>query len=220
MISIGRAEERVAKLVDSPDRPESEASYKLDDGGWADVWYCWSNRNATSWTWRNIQHNFEAQEIRDDHSYYTPCWPWCRSYKYYAHFSCPSQHDTKRVSVRTFAGYIWIYLNRRMSWEPHDASWQRTMCISISTARSHQRIKLSIIQDHASFKPAYLCSKWSDFCLFCLQLSLCPPLRLPTRATGSLTAFQTLGLICPNALVCRYSTLVKTQQPLPTRVAQ
>ncbi|KAJ3511486.1 hypothetical protein NLJ89_g4074 [Agrocybe chaxingu] len=35
----GRAEERVAKLVDSPDRPESEASYKLDEGGWADVSY-------------------------------------------------------------------------------------------------------------------------------------------------------------------------------------
>lgn len=35
--TTGRAEERVAKLVDSPDRPESEASYKLDDGGWADV---------------------------------------------------------------------------------------------------------------------------------------------------------------------------------------
>ena len=34
---IGRAEERVAKLVDSPDRPESEASYKLDEGGWNDV---------------------------------------------------------------------------------------------------------------------------------------------------------------------------------------
>ena len=34
----GRAEERVAKLVDSPDRPESEASYKLDEGGWSDVW--------------------------------------------------------------------------------------------------------------------------------------------------------------------------------------
>ncbi|KAJ7057223.1 DNA recombination and repair protein Rad51 [Mycena amicta] len=33
----GRAEERVAKLVDSPDRPESEATYKLDEGGWADV---------------------------------------------------------------------------------------------------------------------------------------------------------------------------------------
>ncbi|KIK39755.1 hypothetical protein CY34DRAFT_88693, partial [Suillus luteus UH-Slu-Lm8-n1] len=32
-----RAEERVAKLVDSPDRPESEASYKLDEGGWTDV---------------------------------------------------------------------------------------------------------------------------------------------------------------------------------------
>ncbi|KZT41421.1 meiotic recombinase Dmc1 [Sistotremastrum suecicum HHB10207 ss-3] len=32
-----RAEERVAKLVDSPDRPESEAAYKLDEGGWADV---------------------------------------------------------------------------------------------------------------------------------------------------------------------------------------
>jgi len=37
----GRAEERVAKLVDSPDRPESEASYKLDEGGWADVWIPW-----------------------------------------------------------------------------------------------------------------------------------------------------------------------------------
>lgn len=36
--SLGRAEERVVKLVDSPDRPESEASYKLDEGGWADVW--------------------------------------------------------------------------------------------------------------------------------------------------------------------------------------
>ncbi len=35
--SKGRAEERVAKLVDSPDRPESEASYKLDEGGWSDV---------------------------------------------------------------------------------------------------------------------------------------------------------------------------------------
>jgi len=35
--STGRAEERVAKLVDSPDRPESEASYKLDEGGWSDV---------------------------------------------------------------------------------------------------------------------------------------------------------------------------------------
>lgn len=33
----GRAEERVVKLVDSPERPESEASYKLDEGGWADV---------------------------------------------------------------------------------------------------------------------------------------------------------------------------------------
>ncbi|KAH7107079.1 Rad51-domain-containing protein [Auriculariales sp. MPI-PUGE-AT-0066] len=33
----GRAEERVAKLVDSPERPESEASYKLDEGGWMDV---------------------------------------------------------------------------------------------------------------------------------------------------------------------------------------
>lgn len=33
----GRAEERVAKLVDSPDKPESEASYKLDEGGWADI---------------------------------------------------------------------------------------------------------------------------------------------------------------------------------------
>lgn len=36
-IAVGRAEERVAKLVDSPDKPESEASYKLDEGGWADV---------------------------------------------------------------------------------------------------------------------------------------------------------------------------------------
>ena len=36
-IYLGRAEERVAKLVDSPDKPESEASYKLDEGGWADV---------------------------------------------------------------------------------------------------------------------------------------------------------------------------------------
>ena len=35
--NLGRAEERVAKLVDSPDKPESEASYKLDEGGWADV---------------------------------------------------------------------------------------------------------------------------------------------------------------------------------------
>ncbi|KIY51260.1 meiotic recombination protein dmc1, partial [Fistulina hepatica ATCC 64428] len=33
----GRGDERVAKLVDSPDRPESEASYKLDEGGWSDV---------------------------------------------------------------------------------------------------------------------------------------------------------------------------------------
>lgn len=33
----GRAEERVAKLVDSPERPESEASYKLEEGGWADI---------------------------------------------------------------------------------------------------------------------------------------------------------------------------------------
>nr|GAT58112.1 RecA family ATPase [Mycena chlorophos] len=33
----GRAEERVAKLVDSPDRPESEATYKLEEGGWGDV---------------------------------------------------------------------------------------------------------------------------------------------------------------------------------------
>ncbi|CAE6535465.1 unnamed protein product [Rhizoctonia solani] len=36
-IRIGRGEERVAKLVDSPERPESEGSYKLDEGGWADV---------------------------------------------------------------------------------------------------------------------------------------------------------------------------------------
>jgi hypothetical protein len=34
---VGRGEERVAKLVDSPERPESEGSYKLDEGGWADV---------------------------------------------------------------------------------------------------------------------------------------------------------------------------------------
>ncbi|CAE6441418.1 unnamed protein product [Rhizoctonia solani] len=37
MLRKGRGEERVAKLVDSPDRPESEGSYKLDEGGWADV---------------------------------------------------------------------------------------------------------------------------------------------------------------------------------------
>ena len=37
VLESGRAEERVAKLVDSPDKPESEASYKLDEGGWADV---------------------------------------------------------------------------------------------------------------------------------------------------------------------------------------
>lgn len=37
LYDAGRAEERVAKLVDSPDKPESEASYKLDEGGWADV---------------------------------------------------------------------------------------------------------------------------------------------------------------------------------------
>ncbi|KAG2118068.1 Rad51-domain-containing protein [Suillus discolor] len=36
-VGCGRAEERVAKLVDSPDRPESEASYKLDEGGWTDI---------------------------------------------------------------------------------------------------------------------------------------------------------------------------------------
>ncbi|KAG8930469.1 Meiotic recombination protein dmc1 [Tulasnella sp. 419] len=33
----GRGEERVAKLSDSPDRPEGEASYKLSQGGWDDV---------------------------------------------------------------------------------------------------------------------------------------------------------------------------------------
>ncbi|KZT58225.1 DNA repair and recombination, RecA-like protein [Calocera cornea HHB12733] len=33
----GRAEERIAKLVDSPDMPESDATYKLDEGGWTDV---------------------------------------------------------------------------------------------------------------------------------------------------------------------------------------
>lgn len=37
VVVIGRAEERVAKLVDSPDQPESEASYKLVEGGWDDV---------------------------------------------------------------------------------------------------------------------------------------------------------------------------------------
>jgi len=46
----GRAEERVAKLVDSPDRPESEASYKLDEGTPAcsqvsDLMHC------LSWVW-------------------------------------------------------------------------------------------------------------------------------------------------------------------------
>lgn len=37
VVALGRAEERVAKLVDSPDQPESEASYKLVEGGWDDV---------------------------------------------------------------------------------------------------------------------------------------------------------------------------------------
>jgi hypothetical protein len=35
---LGWAEECVTKLVDSPDHPESEVSYKLDEGGWTDVW--------------------------------------------------------------------------------------------------------------------------------------------------------------------------------------
>ena len=52
----GRAEERVAKLVDSPDRPESEASYKLDEGGWADVWRLTLSDSRTAilpdaWQW-------------------------------------------------------------------------------------------------------------------------------------------------------------------------
>jgi meiotic recombination protein DMC1 len=33
----GRAEERVAKLQDSPDRPEKEASYQITEGGIADM---------------------------------------------------------------------------------------------------------------------------------------------------------------------------------------
>jgi len=33
----GRAEERVAKLQDSPDRPEKEASYQITEGGIADL---------------------------------------------------------------------------------------------------------------------------------------------------------------------------------------
>lgn len=37
LFKLGRAEERVGKLVDSPDQPESEASYKLTEGGWEDV---------------------------------------------------------------------------------------------------------------------------------------------------------------------------------------
>lgn len=50
---LGRAEERVAKLVDSPDRPESEASYKLDEGGWADVWW------VVPWTCAILSVDFE-----------------------------------------------------------------------------------------------------------------------------------------------------------------
>jgi meiotic recombination protein DMC1 len=33
----GRGEERVAKLFDSPDMPESEASYAINNGGIVDV---------------------------------------------------------------------------------------------------------------------------------------------------------------------------------------
>ncbi|KAG8978704.1 Meiotic recombination protein dmc1 [Tulasnella sp. 425] len=33
----GRGDERIAKLSDSPDRPEGEATYKLAEGGWEDV---------------------------------------------------------------------------------------------------------------------------------------------------------------------------------------
>ena len=33
----GRADERIAKVVDSPDMPEGEASYRLGPGGWEDV---------------------------------------------------------------------------------------------------------------------------------------------------------------------------------------
>ena len=33
----GRAEERVAKLQDSPDRPEKEASYQITEGGITDL---------------------------------------------------------------------------------------------------------------------------------------------------------------------------------------
>jgi hypothetical protein len=33
----GRAEERVAKLQDSPDRPEKEASYQITEGGITDI---------------------------------------------------------------------------------------------------------------------------------------------------------------------------------------
>lgn len=33
----GRAEERVLKIMDSPDVAEGEASYKLSAGGWEDV---------------------------------------------------------------------------------------------------------------------------------------------------------------------------------------
>lgn len=32
----GRADERIAKVVDSPDMPEGEASYRLGPGGWED----------------------------------------------------------------------------------------------------------------------------------------------------------------------------------------
>lgn len=33
----GRGEERVAKLFDSPDMPESEASYAINSGGIVDI---------------------------------------------------------------------------------------------------------------------------------------------------------------------------------------
>ncbi|KAG8876847.1 Meiotic recombination protein dmc1 [Tulasnella sp. 331] len=37
MLRKGRGDERIAKLSDSPDRPEGEATYKLAEGGWEDV---------------------------------------------------------------------------------------------------------------------------------------------------------------------------------------
>ncbi|KAG2059892.1 hypothetical protein BDR06DRAFT_873226, partial [Suillus hirtellus] len=35
--TVGRAKEHVMKLVDSPNCPESKASYKLDESGWTDI---------------------------------------------------------------------------------------------------------------------------------------------------------------------------------------